>query len=385
MVVLEAMPLTPNGKIDRRALPAPDRAHGDSAALVAPRDELEQQLLDIWQRVLQQAPIGVTSDFFALGGHSLLATRLVAEMRAVLGREMPLMMLLQNPTIEQLAAVLRGGAPPRANPLVGLRTQGTRPPLFLIHPVGGQVLAYRRLVELLGGDQPVYGLQSTELAGKATRTTIEEMATRYLAAIRSAAPAGPYLLGGWSLGGLIGFEIARQLQDAGEEVALLAMLDTYGPLPGSQSAEIAPDDAELMRLFVRDLGLDASGIDLPAGQPGTDDLEAITWRGIRLGVLPPATNPRDVADMFEIFKTNYHAMLIYRPRPYFGDVVLLRATETADPRVPPDRGWQAWVGGTLTIHPLEGNHFTILQEPQVRGLASTLADYLQAAQVGETT
>ncbi|HEY0603581.1 MAG TPA: amino acid adenylation domain-containing protein [Herpetosiphonaceae bacterium] len=382
-VELATLPKTPSGKIDRKALPAPNTTIDDPSALIAPRDALERQLVAVWEGVLGHAPIGVTHNFFALGGHSLLAARLVNELRAALEKEIPLALLLQNPTVEQLAAALRGTTAPAATPLVGLRTRGSRPPLFLIHPGGGQVLAYSRLVELMPHDQPIYGLQSSGLGGTTVHTTIEQMASAYLAAIREIAPHGPYLLGGWSLGGLIALEMAQQLRRTGERATLVAMIDTYAPLPEEQAAPESVDETDLLRMFIQDLGLDLPDSDSPAADNPADQLDASIQQAIQLGKLPSTLNPGDIRDLFTIFKTNYHAMLRYHPQSYTEDVLLIRASETSDPRVPEDRGWRHWIRGRLTIHQAPGSHFTMLRQPLGEHVAALLSRYLADAQAGD--
>ncbi|HEY0409314.1 MAG TPA: non-ribosomal peptide synthetase, partial [Candidatus Dormibacteraeota bacterium] len=246
---LEALPLTPSGKVNRRALPELDAAAGEEAgAATLPRTPLEEELAAIWRQVLDVERVGVHDSFFDLGGHSLLAVRLLARIRRQLGRDLPLASLFASPTIEHLAALLGGGEGPAAStPMVALQTAGTRRPLFLVHPVGGSVFCYTELARALGPDQPVYGLQAPE-EGPAP-ASLEEMAERYLAALRAVQPEGPYRLGGWSLGGVVAFEMARQLAARGEAVEQLAVLDVLAPGRGGD----AVDEGTLRAWFARDL------------------------------------------------------------------------------------------------------------------------------------
>ena len=225
---LDELPLTPNGKVDRRTLPAPDRVGSTRRGIrVAPRDTLELQLVQIWEDILGLRPVGVTDNFFDLGGHSLLAVRLIARIHKQFGQKLPLPTLFQGATIEQLAGVLRRSPTPlRCSPLVGIHLGGSGRPFFCVHPVGGSILCYAGLSRRLGPDQPFYGLQHPGLDGEwAPYTRIEEMASDYLTALRAVQPEGPYLLGGWSLGGIVAFEMAQQLEARGQKVALLALLD----------------------------------------------------------------------------------------------------------------------------------------------------------------
>jgi acyl carrier protein len=202
LVVLERLPLNANGKVDRRALPEPTEK-----ATARPRDALETQLVAVWEKVLENAPIGVTDDFFELGGNSLRAVRVFVEIKKAFGRNLPLATLVQTPTVETLAQALRTGSRPEGwSPLVPLQLRGDRPPFFGIHGVHGNFLFYRPLAQLLGKEQPFYGIQSQGLDGEPiTRTSVEAMAEYYLEQIQKVQPRGPYLLGGYSLGGSIAY------------------------------------------------------------------------------------------------------------------------------------------------------------------------------------
>ncbi|HEY8602499.1 MAG TPA: amino acid adenylation domain-containing protein, partial [Thermomicrobiales bacterium] len=228
---LDALPLTPNGKVDRRALPAVAAVATASAEPQGPRDDLERQLVAIWEATLGVAPIGVTDNFFDLGGHSLVAVRLFARIEAAFGRKLPLATLFAAPTIGELAALLREqGWVASWSSLVALQPRGNHPPFFCVHAIGGNVLKFRALAAHLGPDQPLYGLQARGLDGQEPPAThVEEMAANYLAEIRQVQPHGPYFLGGQCFGGMVALEMARQVQVAGERVALLAMFDDYAP------------------------------------------------------------------------------------------------------------------------------------------------------------
>ena len=232
-VRLDKIPLNPNGKVDRRALPEPST---DRAMLprecVAPQDEIEGQLTTIWQELLGVSAVGTEDNFFELGGHSLLAVQLFTELENRFGKKLPLATLFQTSTISRLAEILRNGTSPSWSSLVAIQPRGTKPPLFCIHGCGAHVFIYRPLMAYLDSDQPVYGLQAQGIDGKRKPfTRIEDMASHYVKEIREVDPDGPYYLVGDTLGGLIAFEIAQQLTGQGKDVALLAMFDTACPLP----------------------------------------------------------------------------------------------------------------------------------------------------------
>ncbi len=236
-VFLDTLPLTANHKLDRSRLPAPARVRPNlESRYVAPRDAIELRLVQIWEDLLDVRPIGVTDRFFEIGGHSLLALRLLVEVEQRLGRKVPLPALFEEPTIEHLAAVLRQNTGDW--PLMITLRAGNHPlKLFLVHPGGGTLLNYVYLVRYLPPEIPVHGIQARGLDGNhEPHETIEQMAADYLSEIRAVQAAGPYLLAGHSFGGVIAFEIARQMRQQGDTVAFLGMFDSVAPVAAIDSA-----------------------------------------------------------------------------------------------------------------------------------------------------
>jgi thioesterase domain-containing protein/acyl carrier protein len=231
-VWLDALPVTRNAKLDIRALPEPDAADGAAAAYVSPANAEESAMQAVWQEVLGLAQVGVEDNFFDLGGSSLSALRLAAACQSRLGLRLPVTAVFRHQTIRSLTTALERGALDAADPLLPLQTQGSQAPLFCVHPIGGSAQGYAALARALGPDQPVYGLQAL---GRAPSASLAEMARDYLAAIRRVQPRGPYRLLGHSFGGLVAFEMARQLEAEAERVAMLALLDTSIPDPADQS------------------------------------------------------------------------------------------------------------------------------------------------------
>jgi amino acid adenylation domain-containing protein len=231
IVQLNALPLTPNGKVDRLALPPPGEEGPESlTGIVTPRNRLELQLAAIWEQVLDVTPIGVRDNFFDLGGHSLLALQIFGAIEQTLGKRLPMSLLLQAPTIELLAEVLnREGCTIPWDCLVAIQPRGTKPPVFLVPGVGGNVLVFARLAKQLGREQPVYGLQARGLDGEAAPfARVEEMAAHYVEEIRRVRPKGPYLIGGTCTGGVVAYEMAQQLTARGEPV-VLAIIESWHP------------------------------------------------------------------------------------------------------------------------------------------------------------
>src|SRR6202158_4561706 len=231
-VFLDSMPLTLNGKIDRKALPAPTRENVPrTRKFVAPSTDTERALAAIYSGLLKVERIGIHDDFFDLGGHSLMAIKAVSKIRDVFGVELPLATLLEAPTIAELSKILRKeNWVPSWSSLVPMRQGGSKPTLYLIHAHGGNVLEYQPLVNAMEADQPVFAFQARGLDCHITKNqTLEEMAAHYIEELRNFQPQGPYYLGGFCLGGMLALEAAQQLKAAGKEVALLVKIQSMHP------------------------------------------------------------------------------------------------------------------------------------------------------------
>lgn len=231
------LPLTANGKVDAAALPAPAPAGSREGAIAAgagssrPADDVERRLIAIWRRALEVDVVAPEDDFFDLGGHSLLAVEVFDAIERDFGAGLPLASIFEAPTVRQLAKLLREeGWSSRGGSLITLTASGRRPPLFFVSAGDGNAVGFGALARRLGPTQPFYALQPRGLSGGAPLSrTVEAMAAHYLRAIRKVSPRGPYLLGGRCLGALVAYEMARRLESAGREVALLIVLDSGGP------------------------------------------------------------------------------------------------------------------------------------------------------------
>jgi thioesterase domain-containing protein/acyl carrier protein len=345
---------------------------------LAPRNDLEARLVEIWRKVLAVGPVGVRDNFFDLGGHSLLAVSLFAEMEEAFGRHLPLATLFQAPTVEQLAQALRseGLAAPSWSSLVPIETRGTKPPLFCVHTNTGQVLFYRDLARNLEQDQPVYGLQSVGLNGKEEPLTrVEEMAAHYIEEIRKVQPQGPYLLGGFCMGAYIALEMAHQLQAQGLEVALLASICTDGIWKTVTSFRGG------MAFHLRNLSR------LGPGQRLAYLVVRLRYRFMRFRGsaavvvcrlylacnrhLPPALR------QLHIHEVNSRASRKYSPRTYRGKLTYFQAAGDGSPDL--GQFWGNTVTDGLEIHVVPGTNASVLGEPNVRVLAEKLQACLNKA------
>ena len=382
IVILPELPLTANNKVDRNRLPAPLAT--TDMPFEQPRDAVEITLARMWGELLDLPRVGVHDDFFALGGHSLLAVRLTGAIRAEWGVELPISALLRHSTIADLGALLRrDGTEVTQGPLVVLRQGDPRQrPLFLFHPFGGTVFCYLELVRHLPPGRPVVALEAPGLEhdGEA-EVGVEEMATRYLEHLRTLAPHGPYSLGGWCFGGVIAFEVAQQLRAAGEDIDLIAAIDTRAPIPANmpQSA----DDATLLSWFARDLAVPSGKtLDIPAEELralGADAaFDHILARASAIGVLAEGADRAQVLRYFAAYLANGIALQTYTPGPVELDLLLLRAVdESAD--YGPSLGWENLVKGSLTVVDVPGDHNSVMYPPHATAVATAIAHHMEVS------
>jgi thioesterase domain-containing protein len=251
--------------------------------------------------------------------------------------------------------------------------------MFFVHPAGGNVLCYANLIHHLGTERPFYGLQAQGLDGEQTpHTRLEEMAAHYLELIRTVQPEGPYLLGGWSLGGIVAFEMAQQLRAQGQAAALLALIDSHPPA-GDPRPEA--NDLALLASFALDLGLPIhrASFDLAdLGQTSDDErLTLVLQQAKEAGIVPPDVELAQIRRLFDVFKCNVRAMRRYAPRAYAGPIVLFKAQEALGDRpLAEDLGWGALAVGGLTVHESPGNHYTMMRTPNIEILAEQLKTQL---------
>ena len=384
-VCLEALPLTPNGKINRKALPAPDFQTLSDRLLIPPRNHLELQLSQIWSEVLKVESVGIVDDFFDLGGHSLLAVSLMSRIHEKLGYTLPLVTLFQGATIEQQAILLQqtvhqSNERPAWSPLTPLQPQGTLPPLFLIHPGGGSVLNYQKLVSYLGQDRPIYGLEARGFEpGQLADNSIETMAKDYLQVIKTVQPEGPYHLAGWCLGGTIAWEMAQQLTLAGEQPPRLIFMDVNSLMAVDQ----IPDATDLLAELVgRHLALPSDELNLLNRHLRTmsweDQLSYIISEAERRNIsVSPGFGVEQLNCIVQVQAGHDQAAQDYVPQPYAGELVLLQAKDgVAAHADEPTLGWHN-LAQQVTFDWVPGDHMSMMRAPQyVEVLAQRLQDYL---------
>jgi amino acid adenylation domain-containing protein len=404
-VFLEAMPLTSNGKIDHRALPKPDISR--LVELIEPQNDVERQLLAIWQEVLNIDSLGIRDNFFELGGHSLLAVKLFKAIESEFGQNLPLAILFEAPTIEQLARLLQ--TPNKTKSFASLvllkRGNSRKTPLFLIHDVDGETILYLNLARHLDSEQPVYGIRPYSQTGyPILHTRISEMVEHYLQEIRKIQPQGPYLIGGLCAGGVLAVEIACQLQALGEEVPLVAIIDAINPDERGKS-DLATENRR--HNFVRAFG---------QKQPITEVAGILIKKITNLIVYEINTKTQNLADKFRIKLLRYYldrqlnlpqfcqniavrtvykfAESEYQPSVYRGKLTLWRATEKLDISNPliddtpakfevkdPFFGWKKQATDGVVAFDIPGGHSSMLQEPNVEIMAEKMQFYIDLSNI----
>jgi len=383
-VFLDSLPLTSNGKVDRRALPAPGRRDETGAEpLDGPRDALELQLVRIWEEVLRANPVGIREDFFELGGNSLLAIRMLARVEKLLNTKITLATLMFAPTIERLAAMLRNPDSLKRPQVFGIQPHGFRPPFFCV----GAGPLFRTLANRLGNDQPFLGIPLPDINALPAPYCLEDIAAHCVQTLLEVQPEGPYFLGGWSDAGVMAYEMARQLRERGETVALVVLFDAenqaHRPNTSSSIASMrirAHFLSQWIRLQFRALwGLK------PREQAALVRRRLafrLAWlKGLIWGAAYRIHLRAGWSFHHGLHNLEYVSVFAsknYQPRPYDGRVLLFRRADRPTGQYrDPEYGWGG-LASRLEIHEVPGNHIDMFLDPNVH----LMADKLRACLLG---
>jgi len=365
----------------------PDKPAGPLATASPPRStakpdgEVESVLAEWWQELLGVEKVGVDDDFFDLGGHSLVGVRLFAKIKKTYQVDLDLAALFEARTIRHLAGVIRKSNRPASaeaktwSALVPIQPNGFRVPLFCVHALGTSLLFYRQLALYLGPDQPFYALQSPLESQTLTgQPSLEELASIYIRELQTFSPEGPYLLGGASLGGVIAFEMARQLYAQGKKPGLLVLLDAI--VPGSDYH--VPAKEQISRHWQNFRNEGAAYL----LQKAVAKSEYWWSRLVRSAQIVGCSCYRLVGQSlpaglryFQVEEVHSRALERYTVQSYPGKITLMRAldvSETVGTRRNSTLGWESFAGGGLEIHDVPGGHISMFEEPNVRTLAETL-------------
>ncbi|WP_285366263.1 non-ribosomal peptide synthetase [Streptomyces sp. CWNU-1] len=386
-VELAALPLTVNGKVDRALLPVPDL--GGSGGGRPPKDAREQLLCRIFAEVLGLERVGVTDNFFELGGHSLLAMRLVGRIRAELGVPVQVATVMSAPTVADVAARIGSDARRDAlRVLMPLRERGSHAPLFCFHPASGFGWQYTGLLRHLDPERPVYAVQSPGLAGELPAVDdVAGLADLYLTEIRQVQPQGPYHFLGYSFGGTVAQTLAAMLQERGEEVAFLGLLDAYPPEKEDWAFVDAPDWRERLEREESGFLLSVAGIGDTADTEGADGADAVVGAVSREEAMAAIRDSQGLLAGFDeallggIVDTNVHCVRLLsrsRTRHYTGDVLFFTAARSTEAADAPRRVWPGFLTGRLVEHVLDCSHDELMDPARLTEIGPVLDAALAA-------
>lgn len=386
-VFLERMPTTPNGKLDRKTLPEP-RWQGSDGPATGATSSLESRLVQLWQALLKRAPVGIHDNFFQLGGHSLTAIRMMEAIHTNWGVRLPLATLFKSPTIREIADLLETmGSQFSASLLVPVKPEGERPPLFFFPPAGGTVFFLSQIAKTMAENQPVIGLESAGLYGQtAPLTHISQMADTFMAAIE-AEYSHPYAVAGYSMGGLVAYEVARRLEERGTPAARLILIDSPAPGPEAQSIENPqPEHEKLVEQLLRIAGVAELPEPLPPetleGLAPEEQVELVFSHAKKLGLVPQDVSTSRLSAYWAVFKANSLANRTFQVQPIKGALYLLRTAPSA--KISPFLGWERYLK-PHQIHTIDidGNHQTAVANQHLATLGRRIQQAL--SQGSDTT
>ena len=361
-VQLDAMPLTPSKKVDRKALPKPEAQAFATKEYEPPQGEIEEVLAAIWQEILRVERVGRNDDFFELGGHSLSAVQLMAKINRRFEQLLPLSVMFTAPNVAALAKVISTQEAKPGDILIPIQTSGDARPVFAIPAAGGNVLSLHPLSKTLGAQRPFYGLGMVGLDGRtAPLNSVEETAKLNIAALKTLQPNGPYSLIGHSYGGVIAYEMARLLLEDDEEIASLTLIDTRAPavLQETVRHDVAAELAEACMVAAGQHDADV-GIEVERLRQLPDD-EKVHYLVALLKEHGLDVDAGQFNAFYRVYRANQHCYRTYTP-PRLShklEVSLYRAV-ASNGHGPADYGWNQLLQSPIRVHDVDADHFSIL-------------------------
>nr|WP_121273036.1 non-ribosomal peptide synthetase [Pedobacter schmidteae] len=381
-VAIKAFPLTPNHKIDKKALPKPQTRLNNIETVPQELNEYEKIISDIWCNTLGLKDIHIHDDFFELGGHSLLAVKVMAAIEKETGRRLPLATLFENATIASLAKKIQKNSTEKWEALVPIRTSGTKDPLFLIHGGGLNVLLFKSVSEYLEKDQPIYGIQALGLNHETQiPADLEKIAARYVAELLKVNPDGPYCIAGYSLGGFIAFEMAKQLTAMGKTIKLLGIMDTYAGRDGKTNVGLAKVTDKIKRqffkipFFFRSFFKHPVDVVVYQGKVMKYKIKKIFIANTAIEESTFTAYEQEIYNQYDFAHNNYVLspadvkITLFRAKKrlyYLDDLVYM--------------GWSKYARKGIDIYEVQGDHKTFLLPPNDKAFAMTLQKALDSLQ-----
>ncbi|KPA09300.1 Tyrocidine synthetase 3 [Candidatus Magnetomorum sp. HK-1] len=391
-IKIEKFPLTPNGKINKKALPEPslEGMISRSSELISPRDHLEIQLVEIWEAILNISPVGIRDDFFELGGQSMIAVRMMSLIEKKFQTHLPLSALFQGPTIEQLANLIRINdidIESQWSSLVPIQTKGTQNPFFCVPGAGGNVLYLYNLARRIGSNRAFYGLQPIGLDGKIPpHQTVADMASHYINEIKKVQPDGEYIIGGHSFGGIVAYEMSQQLIQQGHKIAKLIILDMPAPqyfkatgLDWDDTQWLIQISQVIARLVGKDLEVNEK---ILKDIHREEQLEYIHNRLKQVDFLPDEAKLRHFKGFVNVYQSNLQ--MAYQPdlQVFPVNVALFKSRDLQPDNLENENnkeirkevslGWNAFLQSEIEHYTIPGDHLTMLNNPHVQTLAEKI-------------
>lgn len=382
------IPVTANGKVNKKALPLP-ALKSVTPNLMLPRNEMERRIAAIWKGILNVESFSMVDSFFDLGGHSISAVRLISTINRQFNKEFPVSVLNEYNTVEALSSLIDNEADISFSSLVELNRNGAREPFFCIHPISGHVMSYQDLAKHVT-DRPFIGIQSPGIVGKDSELdSVEKMAAYYLTLIRQRQPVGPYFIGGWSFGGIVAYEIARRLEEVGEQVLCVVLIDSFLP----QMENSYSDEESLFHTFISDLQGRFPQLVVNADDFTRGTLEEKQNRLLTIlkgyAILPEETDNRQMEILYQVYRYNTIAMHNYQVQPIRSAVHLIKALQVnmeAFRNHPlasnPALGWEQYCD--VTVGEMDGDHYSLFNSMNAPHLAVQINKSLTPAKMEET-
>lgn len=381
-VTMTSLPLTANGKIDYHSLPSPiERTDctGDEAQRPL-HGPIEKQIAELWERLLGRKIESADSDFFELGGHSILGVRLISLMEKKFGKRLSLSHLFKATTISSQAELVEKSLSDdhTHSPLIPFSTQGSGPPVFLFHPVGGHAFRYQPLAKILADRYPVYGVEAPGIHNDSPwLLSVEEMADMYLSEMKTRFPGTPFIFAGWSFGGLVAFEAARQFEQRGGQVKGVILLDTVAD--NRMAKELVKKDEAAMLVTLFSETIPVTEMDFRS-KTGDERLDYLIDLGVRHGMLPTGFGVTKMRRLLQIYHGNALAAARYSPAKSKGKALLIRPSEplASAMNIPdePLQGWKSLFEKGMTLNWITGNHESMMMEHSAKKVADCIYTYL---------